>query len=292
MRNWRRRLALAALCAGFLASIAFASYAVLIEPFRLKVTEYRIETPKWTQSGEIRIVLVADTHAIWPWMTPEHVERIVQSTNALEPDVVLLLGDYVATHFLGLQINPAEGVAPYRKLSAPCGVFAILGNHDLHGSEGWPEALTQTRIPVLENEARRIACGGREFWIAGLEDLWWQRADIQKTLEQVTDDAPVILMMHNPDSFPETPRSVALSVAGHTHGGQVRLPFIGPLSFVIPSRYGLRYVYGHVEEEGKALIVSGGLGATGLPMRFLNPPEIVLVTLAPEREGRSQDQSH
>lgn len=260
---------------------ALGVYATFIEPFSLKVTQYRIATPKWTADEPLTVALISDTHAIWPWMTPAHLEQIVRETNALKPDLVLLLGDYVATHPFGIQLSPEDGVAPYKKLSAPCGVFSVIGNHDLHGSRGWPEALEKTGIPVLRNQAQQIRCGQKVFWVAGLEDLWWENADVAGTLAQVTTGDPVILMMHNPDSFPEVPPAavVALSVAGHTHGGQIRLPFLGAVAAVVPSRYGLRYVYGHVTEEGKDLVVTGGLGTTGLPLRFLMPPEIALIRL-------------
>lgn len=263
----------------FLSGLGVGLYALLVEPFRLVLTDYRVASRHWTAQAPLRIAVLSDVHAIWPWMTPAHLETIVARTNALKPDLVLLAGDYVATHPFGLAIDPMEGVQPYRALSAPCGVFAVLGNHDLHGSRGWPEALAATGIPVLQNEARAVSCRGRRFWVGGLEDLWWQKADVGKTLAQVTNAEPVILLMHNPDSFPEVPASVALSVAGHTHGGQIRLPFVGALSAVIPSKYGKRYARGAIMEDGRTLVVSSGLGSTGLPLRFLTPPEIVLITL-------------
>lgn len=190
-----------------------------------------------------------------------------------------MLGDYVATHPFGLQIAPVDGVAPYKRLSAPCGVYAVLGNHDLHPASEWPDALIKTDIPVLNNRAVSVTCEDSRFWIAGLEELWWGNADIEKALANTADKNPVFMIMHNPDSFPEIPASVALSMAGHTHGGQVRLPFFGSLSFVVPSKFGNRYVYGHIHEDGKDLVVSSGLGMTGLPIRFWNPPEIAIVTV-------------
>jgi len=256
-------------------------YALLIEPFQIKIVERTITTDKWTHEKPLKITLVADVHAIKPWMSVKHVERIVAKANAQDADIILLLGDYVSTHPFGFQIPPEKGVRPYEILKAPCGVYAVLGNHDLHGkgSDGWPEAMRALEVPLLENKAVKQNCAGQEFWITGLEDLWWQNADIDKTLAQVTDDNPIIMMMHNPDSFAEMPERVALSVAGHTHAGQIRFPFIGSLEAVIPSKYGERYAYGHIKEEGKDLVVSGGLGTTGIPLRFLNPPEIVNITL-------------
>ncbi len=255
------------------------AYMLFVEPFQIKVVEHEVVTSKWGDEEPLRIALIADVHAIKPWMTVKRISKIVQKTNEQAPDIILLLGDYVSTHPFGIQPKPEEGLKPYEKLSAPCGVHAVLGNHDLHGSVGWPEALRKTSLSVLENKAVKIDCAGRDFWLGGLEDLWWQNADITKTISQVTDSRPVVMMMHNPDLFAEMPERVALSVAGHTHAGQIRFPFVGALERVIPSKYGERYSYGYIQENGKDLVVSGGLGTTGIPLRLLNPPEIVIVTL-------------
>lgn len=265
--------------AGIAVGLALLSYASCVEPFMLRVAEWQVPTAKWGAQPALKIALLSDTHAIWPWMSPAHISDIVQRVNALHPDLVLLLGDYVGTHPFGIPVDPVAGVAPYKQLAAPCGVFAVIGNHDMHPAGQWPAALAATGIPVLQNQAQKITCAGRKFWVAGLEELWWQHTDIAKTLTQVTDANPVIVAMHNPDSFPNLPPSVALAVAGHTHGGQIHLPFYGAVERVVPSRYGLRYVYGHVAEDGKDLVVTSGLGMTGIPLRFLNPPEISVVTL-------------
>ena len=149
-------------------------------------------------------------------------------------------------------------------------------------------------MPVYENDAVRLVKNGRPFWIAGLGDQWafWRPAglvavparpirhegvhDLTGTLGKIADDAPVILMAHEPDIFPEVPDRVALTVSGHTHGGQVRMFGYSP---VVPSAYGLRYIYGHIVEQQRHLVVSGGLGCSGVPMRFGAPPEIVVVEL-------------
>jgi predicted MPP superfamily phosphohydrolase len=259
-------------------------YASCVEPFQLKVTTWSVTTPKWDNPKPLKIAILTDMHMIWPWMTPGHLERIVKATNDLHPDIVLLLGDYVGTHFFGKQIAPVAGVAPLKNLTPACGVYAVTGNHDLHPPRGWIEALRSADIPVLENQTRPVNCHGQKFWIAGLEDLWWQHPDARKTVADVKDRHPVIMMMHNPDIFPTIPDSIALSVAGHTHGGQVKFPFIGAIASVIPSQYGKRYLYGHIIEEGKDLIVSSGLGMTGLPIRFMTPPEISFVSLQSSAE--------
>jgi uncharacterized protein len=261
------------LCAGFVLGL----YAAFVEPFMLRISEQTIATQKWDGRENLKIALVGDIHIIRPWMTPAHLEKIVRRVNQLEPDIILVLGDYVGTHPFGLQVAAEEGLAPLKALAAPCGVFAVLGNHDFHGGMRWPQALIATGIPVLQNESRQVTCHGDVFHVAGLEELWMQNASIEKALSGVT--GPVILMMHNPDSFVNVPAGVTLSVAGHMHGGQVRFPLIGAVTAVLPSKYGRRYLYGHITEDGKDLFVTSGLGMTGLPIRFLTPPEIAVVTL-------------
>lgn len=261
------------LCAGLLLGL----YAAFVEPFTLRVTEQTIATQKWSGRKDLKIALVGDIHIVWPWMTPAHLEKIVRRVNALEPDIILLLGDYVGTHPFGLKVAPEEGLAPLKELAAPCGVFAILGNHDFYEGMQWPQALIATDIPVLQNESRQVSCHDDVFRVAGLAELWMQNSNIEKALEGITD--PVILMMHNPDSFVNVPASVTLSVAGHMHGGQVRFPLIGAVKATLPSKYGKRFLYGHISEDDKDIFVTSGLGMSVLPIRFMVPPEIAIVTL-------------
>lgn len=271
-----RRVMMALLAVG----ICLGVYGCLIEPFRVKVTEWTVRTDKWTNGRELRIALIGDTHAIWPWMTAAHLERIVKKTNALSPDLILLLGDYVATHPFGRQLAPQEGIKPFEKLSAPCGVYAVLGNHDFfRAGRGWIQVFNETTIPVLDNRAVHASCPDYDFWIAGLTYHWWEEAEIRKVYSNVPPGAPVIMAVHNPDAFAHMPDNVTLTAASHTHGGQIRIPFIGAVEAVIPSQYGLRYLYGHISEGGKDLVVSAGLGMSNIPVRFMMPPEITLVTL-------------
>jgi len=303
-----RRQALKALATLGFASSAFGGYA-LAESFRTNVTSYAITPEGWPPDLNLRIAIIADIHAIDPWVSVGRIERLVAQTNALHADAVLLLGDFVVGHRLGKLGKPV----PHEKwahalagLSAPLGVHAVLGNHDW-----WEDRQTQVResgpvraglalqeagIPVYENKAVRLEKNGRPFWIAGLGDQWafWPKPeryadfvrrgridyrgvdDLPGTLAQVTDDAPVILMAHEPDIFPQVPRRVAVTLSGHTHGGQVRLLGYAP---IVPSKFKDRYVYGHIVEEGRHLVVSGGIGCSGLPVRFGSPPEIVVVEL-------------
>jgi predicted MPP superfamily phosphohydrolase len=184
-------------------------------------------------------------------------------------------------------------------LQAPLGVHAVMGNHDWWedrtaqkngGMETFGHrAFADVGIPVYGNRAVRLEKDGRGFWLAGLEDQLallpgtkWGRTrmlgldDLDGTMAQVTDDAPVILLAHEPDIFPRVPERVSLTLSGHTHGGQIR--FLGR-SPIVPSRYGNRYAYGHIVEDGRSIIVSGGLGCSIAPVRFGVPPEIVVIDL-------------
>ncbi|MCH9764498.1 MAG: metallophosphoesterase [Alphaproteobacteria bacterium] len=292
--------AAAAACGGY----AFA------EPFRLAVTRYRLTPPRWPQGLNVKIAVLADLHACDPWMTGARVAQIVRRTNALGPDVTLLLGDYVVGYRLsqlGRKIGDQEWAEPLGELKAPLGVHGVLGNHDWwedhgvqHRRQGPPRVrrvLEDAGINVMENDALRIEKDGQGFWIAGLGDQWafWPRDrkwrgrreipyqgvdDVPAMLRQITDQAPVITMAHEPDAFAKMPEQVSLTLSGHTHGGQVRVFGFAP---IVPSRYGRRYTYGHIVERGRHLIVSGGLGCSGLPIRFGSPPEIVLLELGSER---------
>lgn len=275
--------------------MSFGGYA-LAEPFRLGVTRYDISPPDWPTGLALRVAVLTDFHVCEPWMGLERLARIVVRTNALMPDVVLLLGDFVRGGLLWSRDVPHESwAAVLAQLKAPLGVHAVLGNHDwwedvdaLRSGSGIVPAgvaLEAAGIPVYRNTCVRLSKDGLPFWVAGLGDQWAYRPlgkehgvdDLAATLAPITDDAPVILMAHEPDIFPQVPARVALTLAGHTHGGQVT---IGGYAPVVPSKYGRRYVYGHIVEDGRNMIVSAGLGCSKLPVRFGAPPEIVLVNVA------------
>jgi predicted MPP superfamily phosphohydrolase len=281
--------------------VGFTSYGLAVEPVRrLNVTRYQVSPPNWPAGFGLRIGVVADLHA-GEWIMPaERVLAIAERTNALQPDVIVLLGDFVASrHLRTHEIAPEEWSEPLGILKAPLGVHAILGNHDWWDDDDAQEAgrgpvlnrraLERIGLPVYENDSVRLVKGGRPFWLAGLADqlaLQLPRIrgdrrrryrgidDLAGTLAQVTDDAPVILLAHEPDIFPHVPPRVSLTLSGHTHGGQVRMFGYSPW---VPSRYGNRYAYGHVIEDDRHLIVSGGLGCSIVPLRIGVPPEIVLV---------------
>lgn len=281
----------------------FGGYAFAIEPYRLTTTRYRVTPKNWPKGLSLRIVAIADIHICEPWMPLSRVREIVDQANAMKPDMFVLLGDFVGGHRLvnrlGSPISHSAWAPELARLDAPLGRYAVQGNHDwweyhdVQEKRGGPTrtelALRAAGIPVFENDAIRLEKDGHAFWLAGLGDQWafYLQADgsprkgrfdfegvddLPATLAKVTDDAPIVMMVHEPDIFAKMPDQVALTMAGHTHGGQVQFLGFAP---IIPSRYGSRYVYGHIVENGRHLVVSGGLGCSGLPVRFGRPPEIV-----------------
>src|ERR1700710_2998733 len=274
-----------------------AAYGFGEPVLRLRVARYDITPKQWPADFQLKIAVIADLHACDPWMSLARIEGIVERTNALRADIIVMLGDYVAGHRHVTRYIPAnQWAAVLAGLKAPLGVHAILGNHDWwedktvqregQGPTIARRALEAAGIPVYENDARRLTKDGRPFWLAGLGDqIAYVPArrfrtvrrvgvdDLAATLAKVTDDAPLILMAHEPDIAKRVPSRVALQLSGHTHGGQVRLLGWSPIS---PS--GPKLTYGHIRMNCD-IIVSGGLGCSIMPFRLGVPPEIVLVTL-------------
>ena len=294
----------------FLAGIGVAGFSTTAYGFgepvlRLRVARYNLSPPRWPAGFKLNIAVIADVHACDPWMSLAHIQAIVDRTNALDPDIIVLLGDYVAGHRHVSRRIPASDWAPVLAgLTAPLGVHAILGNHDYwedrpvqlsgQGPTVVRRALEAVGIPVYENDAVRLTLDGRSFWLAGLGDqLAYLPArrfrpvrrigvdDLVATLAKVTDEAPIILLAHEPDIATHVPGRVALQLSGHTHGGQVRLFGWSP---VVPSRYGNLLAYGHTQLNCD-IIISGGLGCSIIPFRFGMPPELVLVTLGGSTSG-------
>ena len=272
----------------FAASLALPAYAFGVEPRRLVVTRYHLRPRGWPAGLNLRIAALADLHVGEPYMGLARIAEIVAATNALNPDLVVLLGDYAPSsrRFVSAQVPPEAMGGVLAGLRAPLGRYAVLGNHDYwNGVARWIAGLRAGGITVLQNGRAPLEVGGQRVWLAGtassvairLGRRRFQGLDnLPATLSRIPEGEPVILLAHEPDIFPRVPPRVALTMCGHTHGGQVRLLGWSPR---VPSKFGNRFAYGHVEEAGRHLIVSGGLGFSTLPVRLGVPPEIVLVTL-------------
>ncbi len=254
------------------------------EPDQLVVRRVTLALPGWPGGHQpLTVAVMSDLHAGSPYIDAAKIVRVVESINAAGPDLVLLLGDYVIQGVLGgTRMDPAEIGKRLAGLEAPLGVYAVLGNHDWwDGAEAIRRALTQAGAVVIDNEAHRIDRPEGDFWLLGIGDAWEGRPKIDGPLAAIQDSLPVIAFTHNPDLFPAIPARVTLTLAGHTHGGQVAIPLVGRP--VVPSQFGERFAYGHIVEDNRHLYVTGGLGTSILPVRFRVPPEVVLLTIQSAR---------
>ena len=264
------------------------AYAAHEAAERLKVTSYRLTPPGWPAGFKVSIAAIADIHAAGPNMGRDRLREVVDTANGLGCNLTLLLGDYVGHHpFVTERVPNAVWASELARLTAPLGVYAIYGNHDWwHGIEGIRAAFAGIDIPVLENDAVLLGKSGRRFWLAGLGCTIAYRLghgrfrgvdDLPGTLAKIATDDPLLLMVHEPDAFVGVPSRVSLTLAGHTHGGQIRVP--GLWSHWVPSAYGARFAYGHIVENSRHMVVSGGLGVSAVPLRLGVPPEIVRIDL-------------
>lgn len=253
-----------------------AAWAAWLEPRRLTIRRYTLRPPRWAPEHDgLTIACVADLHAGAPHVDEARIDAIVARVNALEPDLVALLGDFVDPEvLLGGRIEPERVAQRLARLDAPA--FAVLGNHDHDfGAERVAGALRAEGVTVLVNEVTRH----RGLRIAGLDDASRGRPDLALVART---EGPLLVLSHDPDLFPRLPATAALTLSGHTHGGQVNLP--GLRTLVTPSRFGDRYARGVTQSRGKLLFVTSGLGTSRVPVRLLRPPEIVLLTVrSPQR---------
>lgn len=289
-----RRFVLRGLLAALVASIVLPAYAFFVEPaLRLRVRRWRLSHPDWPRDRPLTIAIVSDIHMGEPFVTRDRLRRIVARTNALGADLTVILGDLIAGHeYITDEIPVADTAEILGGLRAPLGVYAILGNHDWWDDRGAQrrgtgpviagQALEANGISVLHNDALELPNG---IWLAGVASQvalirpggFSGVDDLPATLAAIPEGAPSILMMHEPDLFPKVPKRIPLTLAGHTHGGQVRLFGWSP---IVPSRFGNRFAYGPITEDSRHLVVSGGIGCSIMPVRFGVVPEITVVEMS------------
>ena len=255
-------------------------WGFFIEPKRLVTKHESITIDNWPKElAGLKIAVLSDIHVGSAFIDDEKVRLIVDRTNQLQPDMIVILGDYITGNGRSSNHIEPEVFAPQLKsFHAPLGVYSVLGNHDWwYNGRKVRLALEQNGLRVLDDEVVEVQFRGTTFWLAGLADLWTRPQRVEQTIAKIPEGQTIIALTHNPDIFPRLPERVKLLLAGHTHGGQVRLPLIGTV--VQASDYGERYVRGHVVEDGRHLFVTTGIGTSIVPVRFGVPPEIVLLTL-------------
>jgi len=267
-----------ALVASLLLLTGWAYWSAISDPV---VREADIALADWPEGAPpMRAVLVSDLHVAGPDMTLSRLERIVGQINALRPDVVLISGDFISDKRMSTRhYSLAEAIAPLSGLRPRFATVAVLGNHDYWRNADQARAAPRDAgVILLENSAAQVG----PLSIGGLADPFTRRANPPATVRQMRAlPGARILLSHSPDPFPDLPGDIGLMLAGHTHCGQVRLPFIGAVKTM--SRYGQRYACGLVRENGKILIVTAGLGTSGVPLRLGAVPDLWLIRIGPAR---------
>lgn len=257
-------------------------YGSFIEPQRIKLNKKNIQIDG---CPPLKIALVADFH-VGPYKGKAFVSRIVQQVNALKPDIILLPGDFLEDYDANL-----DDISPLRDLHAPLGMFASIGNHDsgdhilgkqryrtVDRSDDVARYLTSMNINVMQNRSVMIERDGKQFAIAGIDDPWMDASDLSAAFKNINDETPVILLAHNPDVILDQRHERAdLIVCGHTHGGQVRLPFLGPVP-PIPNQLGRKYDQGIFRlKNGATLAITHGCGESLVRSRLFCVPEIMVL---------------
>lgn len=272
-------------CIGGLSALAgfVVIYGSFIEPRTLVVTEHRIDLDV---VNPMKIVVIADMQ-VGPYKGADFLEHVVTETNRLLPDFVLMPGDFILNDF-----SDVTDLEPLQNLRASAGVYAVLGNHDqgrnrtvfgqprqnLDRGEDVGSYLESLGITVLRNEHEVVSLGTEDIVIAGIDDMWTGRGNVQTALEEAPEQLITILLSHNPSIIQnETARSANLIVSGHTHGGQIRLPFLGPVRS-LPISIDQKFDQGVFEISNNThLAITRGVGETWVRSRLFAWPEILLL---------------
>ena len=272
--------------AAFAGAGAIAVDAGLLEPNRPRVVRHDIALRRWpARLDGFTIALLSDFHYD-PYFSEHPLHAAIGMVNNLRPDLIALTGDFVSIPAFGEDEKTDQKAAAaaepcarlLRQMHAPHGLWAVLGNHDAFTDPNEVvRALRSQGIPVLANQSHPIEADGARFWLSGINDVLGGGADLDLTLRPVPNQEANVLLVHEPDYADQVTRyPVDLQLSGHSHGGQVRIPLVGPL--YLP-RLARKYVWGLYQIGALTLYTNPGLGTLAIPVRWNCPPEITLLTL-------------
>ncbi len=264
------------------AAIGVPLYAAEISRHEISIERRTIRIARLPEAFQgFRIVQLSDFH-YGEFTEPYFLREIVRRVNRLKPDAVVLNGDYVTIGYFS-KTHTINSAAPCAEIlgGIECPLkYAVLGNHDTGFAESAVmDALATHHLPLLNNRFEPLERSGQRLWVAGAGDACTKKMDLNKAVPSVsvTNGEPVILIVHEPDVLPQIARyKVDLMLSGHTHGGQVRIPFVPPIH--LPT-LGKKYIEGLFRLGPTQLYVNRGVGTVGVPMRFNCPPEITEITL-------------
>lgn len=273
-------------------SISFISLLILfvvlcidlffIEPNILLTKSQKLEIPHWNKDLDgFKIALITDIHLGTKFVDLKKLARIVKIVNSKNPDLIVICGDLDAKSISKEKYSTTQIANILKNLKSKHGVIAVMGNHDYVPPSVLKYIYQKSNIILLENEDYYFSHNAKTLRIVGFKDLWYFKSNPIQVVGMKDKTTPTVVLTHNPDYFPQMPNFVSLTLSGHTHGGEIVLPFIG--SFFIPSEYGQRYRNGYIIENNKHLFVSRGV-ATLSGGRFLDPPEINILTLYSQKE--------
>lgn len=260
-----------------LVAVGAGVWGVMQEPDQLRYTQVKMKSAHWPLHWQpIRIVVVSDLHVGSPYIDLEKLETVVKMINGADPDVVMLIGDFMPGDFFRTSIAPSEFGPVLGKIKAKKGVMALIGRHDgIDGGRQLVDALKKANIAVLSDSAVPVKLAQKKrFWIAGLGD---NPAAYENVIANIPKGEPVFGMVHNPARFPEIPNKMDVVFAGYTHGGLVYVPdfAVG----IVPTGVPKKYAYGSVVEDNRQMFVTAGIGTGEYPIRLNNLPEVLLVTI-------------
>lgn len=259
-----------------------AADTTLLEPNRPSIVRQETALRRWpARLDGFTIALLSDFHYD-PYFSVHPLHSAIGMVNGLRPDLIALTGDFVSISSFGDPAEAASAAEPcaqlLRQMRAPHGLWAVTGNHDAFTDpDRVTDSLRSVGIQVLSNQSVPIERDGARFWLSGIDDVLGGTADLAATFQDVPANEAVVLLAHEPDDADTVARyAVDLQLSGHSHGGQVRLPFVHPL-FLPP--LAKKYIWGPYQIGELALYTNAGLGTVNLPVRMNCPPEITLLTL-------------